>query len=70
MTDLAGLRIVCFVLSEMELVSALIKQIFRVDWDNSIDKFKELVEQGKMGYRGKNYVVRYKDNIYENNRQH
>ena len=57
MTDLAGLRIVCFVLSDMELVSPLIEQIFRVDWDNSIDKFEELVEQGKMGYRGKNYAV-------------
>lgn len=69
MTDLAGLRIVCFVLSDMELVSPLIEQIFRVDWDNSIDKFKELVEQGKMG-RGKNYVVRCKDNIFENNIQY
>jgi putative GTP pyrophosphokinase len=70
MTDLAGLRIVCFVLSDMELVSPLIEQIFRVDWDNSIDKFKELLEKGKMGYRGKNYVVRCKDNIFENIRQY
>lgn len=70
MTDLAGIRIVCFVLSDIKLVSSLIEQIFHVDWDNSIDKFKELIEEGRMGYRGKNYVVTGRENIFENTRQY
>jgi putative GTP pyrophosphokinase len=70
MTDFAGLRIVCFVLSDVKLVSSLIEQIFYVDWDNSVDKFKELVQKGKMGYRGTNYVVTCRDNIFDNTGQY
>jgi len=70
MTDFAGLRIVCFVLSDVKLVSSLIEQIFYVDWDNSVDKFKELVQKGKTGYRGTNYVVTCRDNIFDNTGQY
>ena len=65
MTDIAGIRIVCFVLSDVRLVSSVVEQIFHVDWDNSVDKFKELIEKGKMGYRGTNYVVTCRGNIFE-----
>jgi putative GTP pyrophosphokinase len=70
MTDIAGIRIVCFVLSDVKLVSSIIEQIFYVDWDNSVDKFKELVEKGKMGYRGTNYVVKCKQDTFEDNERY
>jgi putative GTP pyrophosphokinase len=70
MTDIAGIRIVCFVLSDVKLVSSIIEQIFYVDWDNSVDKFKELVEKGKMGYRGTNYSVKCRKDIFEDNKRY
>jgi ppGpp synthetase/RelA/SpoT-type nucleotidyltranferase len=69
-TDIAGIRIICFVLSDVKLVSSVVEQIFYVDWDNSVDKFKELIGKGKMGYRGTNYVVTCRDNIFENNNEY
>jgi putative GTP pyrophosphokinase len=63
MTDLAGIRVVCFVPSDIKLISNLVEQIFYIDWENSTDKFKELVEKHRFGYRGKNYVVRFKEKM-------
>ncbi|MGH9926390.1 MAG: GTP pyrophosphokinase [Nitrososphaeraceae archaeon] len=57
MADIAGLRVVCYVLSGVPLVSRLIEHHFHVDWGNSDDKFEELKEKRRMGYRGTNYVV-------------
>jgi ppGpp synthetase/RelA/SpoT-type nucleotidyltranferase len=60
MTDILGLRVVCYVLSDIPTVSDLIESTFNVDWENSVDKFKELKEKRRMGYRGRNYVVTLK----------
>jgi putative GTP pyrophosphokinase len=57
MTDIARLRVVCYVLSDVPIVSKLIDRTFDVDWENSVDKFKELKKGHRMGYRGNNYVV-------------
>lgn len=57
MTDMVGLRVVCYVLSDVPLASNLVERYFDVDWKNSKDKFKELKEKHRMGYRGLNYVV-------------
>lgn len=57
MVDIVGLRVVCYVLSGVPLVSRLIEHRFHVDWGNSDDKFEELKEKRRMGYRGTNYVV-------------
>jgi len=59
-TDVAGIRVVVFVLSEMELISQLIEKNFEIDWQNSVDKFKELGED-KFGYRSRNYVASIKE---------
>jgi putative GTP pyrophosphokinase len=53
MSDLVGVRIVGFVLSDINTISGIIENKFDVDWDRSS------IEQpaDKFGYRGKNYVV-------------
>jgi putative GTP pyrophosphokinase len=60
MTDIVGLRIVCSVLSDIPLASKLVEHTFDIHWENSVDKFKELKDKRRMGYRGKNYVVTLK----------
>ena len=39
-TDLLGVRIVTFFTDDVDKVATLVKQMFRVDWKNSVDKRK------------------------------
>jgi ppGpp synthetase/RelA/SpoT-type nucleotidyltranferase len=55
-TDLSGIRIVVYYLSDVERVSKLVENEFNVDWANSIDKGKLLAPQ-EFGYRSIQYVV-------------
>jgi ppGpp synthetase/RelA/SpoT-type nucleotidyltranferase len=52
-SDLVGVRIVEFVLSDINIISGIIEHKFDIDWDRSSTEQPE----GKFGYRGKNYVV-------------
>ncbi len=54
-TDLAGIRIITYVESDLEKISTLIEDCFDIDIDNSIDKSKALGED-KVGYRSIHYV--------------
>ena len=61
MTDLAGVRVVCYVPSDVKVVSDLVEAKFNVDWEKSVDKYEELIKKGKMGYRGRNYIVTFRE---------
>lgn len=54
--DLAGIRIITFVRSDVEKVSNIIKRTFNIDNENSIDKGAELGID-KVGYRSVHFVA-------------
>ncbi len=57
MQDLAGIRIICYVNSDVEKITKLMKEIFDIDESKSIDKTKTLGVD-KMGYRGVHLVAK------------
>jgi ppGpp synthetase/RelA/SpoT-type nucleotidyltranferase len=59
-TDYIGIRIITYVLKDMETVSSAIKNEFNIDKNNSINKSKELGND-KMGYRSFHFVASIKD---------
>lgn len=54
--DLAGIRIITFVRSDVEKISNIIKRTFSIDNENSIDKGAELGVD-KVGYRSVHFVA-------------
>lgn len=59
-TDLSGIRIVCYFSSEVEQVAKIIEQNFAVIPELSIDK-KKLLDPDKFGYLSLHYVVKLSD---------
>ncbi|MCJ7446388.1 MAG: hypothetical protein MUO72_01715 [Bacteroidales bacterium] len=57
-TDIAGLRIITFLESEIETIAGIIKKEFQIDPINSIDKRKHEADQ--FGYKSLHYVVSIK----------
>jgi ppGpp synthetase/RelA/SpoT-type nucleotidyltranferase len=62
-TDLAGIRIVTNVLSDVDSVCKIIEESFDVDKENSIDKSKAL-DPDRFGYLSIHYVVKLSGNRY------
>jgi putative GTP pyrophosphokinase len=60
-TDLAGIRIITYVESDVELVAKVVEELFKVDTANSLNKDIELGED-KVGYRSLHYVAQINDN--------
>ncbi|MCM3527864.1 hypothetical protein M4D56_01980 [Cytobacillus oceanisediminis] len=58
--DLAGIRVITFVKSDVEKCCDLIKPLFKIDESNSIDKGKELGKD-KVGYRSVHYIAELTD---------
>lgn len=56
-TDIAGVRVITFVKSEVYQCCEVIKPLFDIDESNSIDKGKELGND-KVGYRSVHYVAK------------
>jgi putative GTP pyrophosphokinase len=59
-TDLAGVRIVVQLLTDVEQVATVLRHEFEVDPTHSVDKSKQL-KPNQFGYLSKHYVVRLKE---------
>lgn len=59
-TDLVGVRIVTFFTDDVDKVATLVKELFHVDWKNSVDKRKRL-DLTSFGYNSLHYVCRMKE---------
>ena len=56
-TDLLGIRVITFFTDDVDRVAAFVKQLFDVDWSNSIDKRKSH-ELTSFGYSSLHYICR------------
>jgi len=59
-TDIVGIRIICFYSDDVDKIARIISDEFIVDEDNSVDKREEL-EPEQFGYASLHYVVQYND---------
>lgn len=55
-TDLAGIRVICYVESDISKICKVIESNFEIDLENSIDKSK-LLGVDKVGYKSVHYVA-------------
>ena len=59
-TDLAGVRIITYSKKDILFITGIIKNLFDIDFENSVDKTRTLGND-KVGYRGDHYVVSFKE---------
>ena len=60
LTDLVGLRIITFYTDDVDKVAAIVKSLFVVDWNHSVDK-RKLHQLNSFGYNSLHYVCRLKE---------
>jgi putative GTP pyrophosphokinase len=59
-TDLAGIRVICYVESDIEKICSIIEDNFEIDKPNSTDKSK-LLGTDKVGYKSVHYIAKLKE---------
>ena len=58
-TDLVGLRVVTYYTDDVDKVAAIVKNLFSVDWDKSVDKRKRQLDS--FGYLSLHYICRLRE---------
>ena len=54
-TDLVGIRIITFYTDDVDKVAVIVKQLFNVDWQNSVDK-RKVHQLNSFGYLSLHYI--------------
>ena len=54
-TDILGIRVICFFGDDVDRAGKVIEKLFTVDWDNSVDK-RALIKANSFGYLSLHYI--------------
>ena len=62
-TDIVGLRVITFYIDDIDKVASAVERLFKVDWDNTVDK-RKLHEIDSFGYLSLHYICYMDGKLY------